>query len=399
MPEGKQTALSYRDALIVITLALMAVGLVTIASARSSLDQSLLNSFSLRTPLARQALFAGMSIVVLALSGWLALRVLASPRMTGLMAAGVLTLALLGLLAVLVPGIGDERRGSQRWIEFGGGLGFHLQPSEIAKVALVLFLAWLLTARRARLGSFLHGFLPAAGVIAVLVALVGYQDFGTSALLALVGGLMLLVGGCRLLHLTVLGVIGLVGMGGLLWAEPYRIDRLRAFLDPLADPLAAGYQPTQSLTAISSGGWFGTGLGAGIQKYGYLPEGHTDFIFAVICEETGFLGAVVVIGLYAAFVFVGLQVMRRAATGFERLVAFGLTAIIGWQAAMNIAVVTVLAPTTGISLPFVSAGGSGLLTFCAAVGILAAIAQRGVAVDDAPLPAFAEPPPLRMGLE
>ena len=188
---------------------------------------------------------------------------------------------------------------------------------------------------------------------------------------------MLFVAGCRMRHLALLGVLGTCALTALLYSAPYRLDRITAFKSFWADPLGGGYQPLQSLTTIASGGWFGAGLGAGVQKYGYLPECHADFIFAVLCEEMGAFGGAVVIALFCAFVWCGLRAMLMARSRFERLLAFGLTATVGLQAAMNIAVVTVAVPTTGISLPLISAGGSGLLTFCLATGVLAAIAARG----------------------
>ena len=188
---------------------------------------------------------------------------------------------------------------------------------------------------------------------------------------------MLLIAGCRFRHLAVLSAVGACAFAGLLVAAPYRMARLAAFWDLSADPHGTGYQPRQSLMTIASGGWFGTGLGSGIQKYGYLPECHTDFIFAAICEEMGLLGGGMVIALFGVLIWLGARAMLSAVTRFERLLAFGVTATIGLQAAMNIAVVTVLAPTTGISLPLISAGGSGLITFCVGIGLLIAIESRG----------------------
>ena len=206
--------------------------------------------------------------------------------------------------------------------------------------------------------------------------LVGKEDFGTSVLLGGVGGSMLFVAGCRLRHLGGAAAVGAWSLIALLYSAPYRVARLAAFRDLWGDPQGAGYQPIQSLAAIASGGWFGTGLGSGIQKHGYLPECRSDFIFAVMCEEMGTLGGGLVLALFSLFVLLGIRTMLAAPTRFERLLAFGLTATIGLQAAMNVAVVTVLAPTTGIPLPLISAGGSGMLTSCGAVGVLAAIAAR-----------------------
>lgn len=166
-------------------------------------------------------------------------------------------------------------------------------------------------------------------------------------------------------------------MCALLLMEPYRMERLTASQNIWDNIRGNDYQPIQSLTTIASGAWWGTGLGAGVQKHGYIPEGHTDFIFAVIGEETGVFGGVLVMALYTAFLWIGLRIMLRAPTPFERLLALGLTAFITVQALLNIAVVTVLTPTTGVSLPLISAGGSGVIMTCASIGILAAIGQRG----------------------
>jgi cell division protein FtsW len=181
-------------------------------------------------------------------------------------------------------------------------------------------------------------------------------------------------------------------MTALLYAAPYRLARITAYMDFWAEPQGNGYQPLQSLTTIASGGWLGTGLGSGVQKYGYLPESHSDFVFAVICEEMGLFGAALVIALYGVLVWLGLRTMLAAPSRFERMLAFGLTATFGLQAVMNIAVVTVVTPTTGISLPLISAGGSGVLTFCLAAGVLAAVAIRGRVCEAIPAGVHAAPP-------
>jgi cell division protein FtsW len=167
----------------------------------------------------------------------------------------------------------------------------------------------------------------------------------------------------------------------LLFAAPYRLARIAAYQDFWGDPQGVGYQPLQSMVTIASGGWWGTGLGSGVQKYGYLPESHTDFVFAVLCEELGVFGGALVILLFCAFVWMGIRTMLSARTRFERLLAFGLTFLIAMQAAMNVAVVTVMMPTTGVPLPMLSAGGSGLFTVCVGVGLLAAIAHRAMLED------------------
>ncbi len=379
MPELAQRGRIHRDAIFAIVLGLMAIGLVMVASAKAPLDKSLIDLLVWRAPFGRQVIFVAAGIIILFVASRLAVPILARDALVRRIVLIGFAVAIVGLVAALLPGIANPQRGSHRWLQVtAGGHTINLQPSEFAKLALVTFLAWLLTRPDVDLKRFWRGFLPAAAAIGVCVALVGKADFGTAVLFAVVGGLMLLVAGCRWSHLIATGVIGAVGLAALLYVEPYRRARITAFLTPTDDPLGAGYQPLQSLTTIASGGWTGVGLGAGIQKHGYLPESHTDFIFAVICEEAGLFGAALVIALFGAFVWLGAKAMWSAATPFDRLTAFGITSVIGWQAVMNIAVVTVVAPTTGISLPFISAGGSGLLTMCAATGVLAAIARRGV---------------------
>jgi len=364
--------------LLLLAVGLMLLGLVMIASTTVSIDQSLFGSSLWNRPFGRQMVFVVVGIVVMLATMHLCRYLFDSPRWTRWLVISGTLIAVVGLVAALLPGLADAHRGSSRWLRVGaGGLSFGVQPSEVAKVALVGLLAWLLTRDGLDVRSFRKAFVPAALAIGVFVALVGKEDFGTSALLAAIGGGMMLVAGCRWRYLGGLVVLGATGMAGLVYAAPYRMQRITAFLDIWADPQGHGYQPVQSLTAIASGGWTGAGVGGGIQKYGYLPESHTDFIFSAICEEMGVLGGFFVIALYLAILYVGACATIRARSRFERLLALGLTLLISLQAAMNLAVVTVLTPTTGISLPLVSAGGSGLLTFCMVIGALAAISARG----------------------
>jgi cell division protein FtsW len=250
----------------------------------------------------------------------------------------------------------------------------------LAKLAVVVFLPAWLSRRVSRADRELDGanLWAAIGVLGVLCAMIGKEDFGTAFLVAAVGGATLLVNGRRtgtLLAWT-LPAMGL-GLTMLLMHE-YRVRRFTAFLRIWEDPLGDGWHPIQSLAAIASGGWTGRGLGAGISKHGYLPEYRTDFIFALLCEEAGVIGGGIVILLFIGFVLLGMRVMVTAPAaesgsdgGFRRLFAFAATMMVGSQALMNIAVVTVMAPTKGIALPFVSAGGSSLLCYCLLVGLLA----------------------------
>ncbi len=356
----------------------MAIGLVTVASATASLDRLVISPGMFSTTFGKQLIFAAIAIALMLTTTWTAIPALSSMTTRRYVSYGLFGLAVMLLLAALIPGLGDPHRGSNRWLDFSQlGLHVRFQPSELAKLALVTFIAYLLTERDPDPRSFRRSFLPVAVAVAVLVALVGKENLGTAALLAFVAGSMLFVGGCRFLHLGTLAMIGGAGLTYLLFAASYRLDRVTAFLNIWDDPQGKGYQPIQSLATIASGSWFGRGLGEGVQKHGYLPECHTDFVFAVLCEEAGAVGGFLVIGLFVAFLWLGMRVMLAAPTPFERMLAFGLTLTVTLQAVINIAVVTVVAPTTGVPLPMLSAGGSGLLTVSVAIGVLCAIAIRG----------------------
>ncbi len=367
-------------AMLLIAAALMAIGLVMVGSATVSLDRPLIGLRFLATPLGRQLLFVLCGLGIGLVTARISVRVLESASWRRFLSIGLFGATIGLLVLVLIPGLSDASHGSQRWFRFNaGGIALGIQPSEVAKLGLIGFLAYLLAGRDRDPRSFGRAFVPAGIAIGLCVALVGKENFGTAALLGCTAAAMLFAAGCRLHHLLLVAGMGTCGMVVLLFAEPYRLARLTAYQNFWNDPQGAGYQPLQSLTTIASGGWWGTGLGAGLQKFGYLPESHTDFVFAVLCEELGLFGGATVILLFCGFLWMGMRTASRARSGFEFLLAFGLTMMIGLQAALNIAVVTVVTPTTGVPLPFLSAGGSGLFTACVAVGILSAIAARGCA--------------------
>jgi cell division protein FtsW len=274
---------------------------------------------------------------------------------------------------VLLPGVGITKNGAQRWLPMGFT---QLQPSEMAKWAIVIFLAWWLTTRPLDTERFFTGFLPTLIPIGLICLLVVIQDFGTAALIGICALTMLLAGRIKGWHLMVI-IPPALGVG--LWfvmSEPYRWKRLTAFLDPWASPQKEGYHMIQSLLSFSTGGITGRGLGNGIQKLGYLPEDTTDFIFAVICEELGLFGALMTVALYLGVLYVAWQTVSTKRDDFGRLLAFGIGSMIGLQATINIAVATVSVPTKGLSLPLISAGGSGLVITCAALGLLYSIARQ-----------------------
>lgn len=275
----------------------------------------------------------------------------------------------------------DKSHATHRWIRFGP-LG--IQPSELAKLTVILYLAWFLDLKRRSASAmefckedFLQTILPAAGPVLIFVALIVVQpDLGTSVDIVLVATAVLFVAGLSWKWLAV----GLAAAMPLLYLlithVSYRQARLMAFLNPDSDPLGAGFQLLQSLIAVGSGGFTGVGLMESKQKLFYLPEAHTDFIYAVICEELGFIGAIVVIALFGVYAWRGLRAAFAAPDGFGRLLALGITAMVLVQALINFVVVLGMVPTKGIPLPFVSYGGSSLLVMLLATGVLLNISQQ-----------------------
>lgn len=288
--------------------------------------------------------------------------------------AGVVLL----LIAVLIPGIGRVAGGSARWIGVGS---FAIQPSEFAKLALILFAADVFSRKEERsLREFSHTalpMLPALGVLTVLV--IAQPDLGTTVLLGFIGIGMLFIAGAPLRYILPVGAAGMGLAAAAAVIEPYRRARLLAFLDPWKDPLETGYHTIQSLIALGSGGFFGVGLGASRQKWLYVPNAHTDFIFAILGEEMGFLGTLTVLGMFAFLIYLGIRVARAAPDRFGMLIAAGITIWIGGQALINMGAVTATLPVTGVPLPLVSFGGSSLVVSLVAMGIMTNIARAGKA--------------------
>lgn len=278
------------------------------------------------------------------------------------------------MVAVLVPGIGVEVAGAQRWV--GAGV-LRFQPTELAKLALLLYTADLASRRAREIGDWRRVVKPVVVVLGGLVLLVMLQpDLGSAIVLAMIVGSLLVAAGTRPRHLAAVVATGITVVTVLAVVEPYRRARIMTFLHPFADQTNTGYQIAQSLIAIGSGGWTGVGLGAGRAKWNFLPNAHTDFIFAVIGEELGLIGALLVLGLFVALAALGIRVAQRAPDRFGALLAVGITIGITGQAAVNIAAVVGLLPVTGIPLPFVSFGGTALVTSMFAAGVLANIARQ-----------------------
>jgi cell division protein FtsW len=275
----------------------------------------------------------------------------------------------------------DKSHATHRWIRFGP---IGIQPSEIAKLAVILYLAWFLDLKRRNAASmefrkddFVRNILPAIAPILVCVALVLAQpDLGTSVDIVLIAAAVLYVAGLSWKWIALGALASLPALYLLITHVAYRQARLMAFLNPDSDPQGAGFQLLQSLIAVGSGGFTGVGLMESKQKLFYLPEAHTDFIYAVICEELGFIGALVVIALFAAYGWRGLRASFSAPDNFGRLLALGITAMVLFQALINFAVVLGMVPTKGIPLPFISYGGSSLLVMLLATGVLLNISQQ-----------------------
>lgn len=270
---------------------------------------------------------------------------------------------LLLLLAVLIPGVGLVRGGAQSWIGIGA---FSIQPSEFMKLGLIMFLAAYMTRNQRVITTFIKGFLLPILLISLAFGLIMLQpDFGTGVVLVGTCVLMLFIAGARIKYFVYLGVIGLIGFSMLIISAPYRMSRITSYLNPWDDPLGDGFQIIQSLYAIGPGKLLGVGFGNSLQKHFYLPEPQTDFIFAIIGEELGFIGGTFVIILFLLLCLRGFQIALLSKDPFARYVAFGIITMISIQVMINISVVIGLIPVTGITLPFLSYGGSSLtLTLC-----------------------------------
>ncbi len=351
--------------MLLVTFGLVAFGLVMVYSATSA--AAALSNGDPAFYLKRQVVYAALGLLLLFLAYRTPFRVLRG------VATALLGISLVLLLAVLA--LGEAVNGARRWISFGPAV---FQPSELAKLALALWAAAYL-ARKPPPSTLAELWKP-IGVVTVVFCglLLAEPDLGTAIAIMIMLAGMLLVAGSPVR--TLAGGVSLATAAGLaaIWFEPYRRARIFSFLHPWHDAQGAGFQTVQAMIGIGSGGIFGVGLGQSVQKANYLPEAHTDMIFAIIGEELGLVGAALVIGAYAAFAYAGLRVALRCRDPFGKRLAAGLTLLVCGQAAINLAAVMGLAPLTGIPLPFVSYGGSSLVVALAAVGILLNIAvDRG----------------------
>ena len=351
--------------LIVATISLISIGLLFVYSASYYTAQN--NTGNKFFYFTKQSIGAIVGFVCMFFCSKL------SKKFLNKMAIPLAIVSAVLLVLVLIPGIGVENYGARRWIGIGS---FTFQPSEIAKFALVLFVAFFVCRPTYDAKKF-KNLLPILAVGGVYCALIILEpNMSITVCVGLVLVVLLLMAGTKIKHfvLILLPLVGAIPL--LIFAEPYRIQRLLAFLDPWANPKDEGYQLIQSLYALGSGGWFGVGLFNSRQKYSFLPFAESDFIFSVIGEEWGILGCLIVLSLYLVIIVCGIKIAVNSKDFFDTMLAGGITAVIGVQSAINFCVVTGLIPPTGLPLPFVSYGGTSLVVFSSAIGLLIGVASR-----------------------
>lgn len=352
--------------LLIITFTLLAIGLIMVYSASAVMaDYKFNDSFFFAK---RQMLFAGVGIIamffIMNIDYWT----------WKTWAKVILITCFVLLILVLIPGVGNVRNGSRSWIGVGA---FSIQPSEFMKLAMIAFLAKFLSERQKVITSFKNGLLPSLGLVFTAFGLIMLQpDLGTGTVMVGTSVVMIFIAGARISHFAGLGLLAVAGFAGLVISAPYRMKRITSFLDPWQDPLNSGFQIIQSLYAIGPGGLFGLGLGQSRQKFFYLPEPQTDFIFAILAEELGFIGGSFILLLFSLLLWRGIRIALGAPDLFGTFLAAGIIAMIAIQVMINIGVVTGLMPVTGITLPFLSYGGSSLTLMLMAVGVLLNISRH-----------------------
>ncbi len=366
--QNRKARLKPADGTLALILALlMMCGLLTLFSATyyKAVDQG-----DALLEVKKQLIGVGLGAFLMFLTSRIPYSFWQKPRVVMLALTGSFAL----LVLVLIPGIGVYVNGSRRWLNI---TGLSFQPSELAKIASVMYLASTLSFRLKQVERLWTGILPLLVIPAAMFLLILQQpNLSTAGSIMIVAVLMLLLAGAKWKHLSLMGVAGLAVGFAYAWVEPYRRERLLSFRNPFAQMSDEGYQLSQSLIAIGSGGLFGRGLGQGRQKFSYLPYPESDFIFAIIGEDFGLFGCCVVILLFVAFAVAGMRIALNCQDRYGCLLAAGITAMISVQAFINIGVVVGILPTTGLPLPFFSAGGTSISLLMAAVGILFNISRH-----------------------
>lgn len=355
--------------LLLPVLALLSLGLIMVASASFSFAEHRLGD---------QLFFFKRHLAYLLIAaGAMAVGFFVSPSVWANYGRLWILLAVFLLIIVLIPGIGREVNGSRRWLAFAG---FTLQVSELVKVATVVFLAAHLEKHRDTLSDDWREFFKLIAVIVVLsILLLMEPDFGSAVTLSCTFMALLFLGGSHIRQFSLVFAAGLLAIGALAYTAPYRLERLATYLDPWADPFNAGYQLIQSLIAFGRGEWFGVGLGQSVQKMLYLPEAHTDFVFAIFAEEFGFVGVLCLMSLYVLLILRVLQLGKLAIgrkNWYAAFVLIGFGLLLSGQTFINLGVNAGLLPTKGLTLPFVSYGGSSLLVCCAMIGMMLRFAHE-----------------------
>ncbi|WP_369902933.1 stage V sporulation protein E [Bacillus manliponensis] len=352
--------------LIIVTLLLLTIGMIMVYSASAVwASYKIGDSFFFAK---RQLLFAGVGVIamffIMKIDYWT----------WRTYSKVILLVCFLLLILVLIPGVGMVRGGARSWIGVGA---FSIQPSEFMKFAMIIFLAKFLSEKQKVITKFKEGLLPALSFVFLAFGMIMLQpDLGTGTVMVGTCIVMIFVAGARIFHFAMLGLIGVAGFVGLIASAPYRMKRITSYLDPWSDPLGSGFQIIQSLLAIGPGGLFGLGLGQSRQKFLYLPEPQTDFIFAILAEELGFIGGSFVLLLFSLLLWRGIRIALGAPDSYGTFLAVGIVAMIAIQVMINVGVVTGLMPVTGITLPFLSYGGSSLTLMLMAVGVLLNISRH-----------------------
>jgi len=372
------------DCIAMVVVVLMAIGTVFVFSASANIGQEFDLQRFYDYPGLRQLLFFPLACLIMyAVSSCNYRRLSLAKGWLKSPTSYLLVLSIVLLAVVLsqryypfLPQFIPKKNLHYRWLNIPiGSIAISFQPSELAKWVIVLFLAAVCDKYGAEIKVYWKRFIPICSVVGVVVILIIVEDFGTAALISLLAFLMLIIAGVRLRHILPPLPFAAIAFYIAIKQSPGRMERITGFLKPDKWVDSINYQPSQSLIALGSGGLWGKGLGKGICKYGHLPEDTTDFIFAIIGEELGFIGNAAVIGLFIVFVWLGILVVVRCRDRFGQLLAGGIVLTIAIQAALNIGVVTVVLPTKGLPLPFVSAGGTSMLLSSAAVGVLLNIAK------------------------
>jgi cell division protein FtsW len=393
------------ETVLLCVLTLLCIGVVMVASAGMNVGDAEQVTFQ-SIVFSRSAIYLLLAVIAMLVVSALPLRRIADSAMQGTWVLWLIPVILFTLALVYVPGVSHEAKGSSRWIKIPiPGIGLTMQPSELAKWGMIVLVSWYAVRRSDALHRFRTGLLPALLLTGMLTAVVIKEDLGTGFLILCMATVVLIGAGARLWHFIAMTPIAAAGLALAVWLEPYRVRRLTTFIDPYADPEGAGYHVIQSTVAIANGHGTGRGLGFGLQKFGYLPEDRTDFLFAIICEEAGIVGATIVVSLYILLLVAGFRIVTRQTQPLLKLIGLGILATVGIQTVINLLVVTGLAPTKGIALPLLSSGGTGWILTAASLGVLvamdrqtrnAAASQPGATVPSAvPLKSF----PPREGLQ